>query len=357
MTRLRAAVIGCGTIGKRVADAVRRQPDMELAGIGVRSAHPAVLAARLGGARVFCTERDRRADLEAAGLAPAGDLDDLLADCAAVVDCTPSRQAVSRLPRYRAAGLPAVFCGGERHEDVGLTFSTLANYEAAVGSSAVRVASCNTTGLVRVVAGLHRRFGVTAGHAVLVRCATDPDKAGKGVVAGLTVSPGCSHHAEDVARLVPGVRLVTQAVSAPTNRGHVALLGLDLERRPSAADLLGHLRATPRLLAERLPMSTAILRDRFTADGRPRGDRPELVVWPESVVITGGGAVLSVAIHMEAVVVPETIDCLRAVGGREPDRGRCMRTTDEALGIASAGWDYDDPLVVGGAGAAAVNGG
>src|SRR5439155_27066266 len=133
-------------------------------------------------------------------------------------------------------------------------FSTLANCEAAAGRSVARVASCNATGLVRAVAGLHRRFGVRGGHAVLVRCATDPDKARKGTVAGLTVSPGRTHHADDVARLLPGVRLLTQAVTAPTNRGHVALLALDLAEPAAEADVLDHLAATPRVLTDRLPL-------------------------------------------------------------------------------------------------------
>jgi glyceraldehyde-3-phosphate dehydrogenase (NAD(P)) len=345
---LRVAVVGCGTIGKRVADAICRQPDMALAGIGVRSVHPAALAARHRGARIFCTEPGRRRELEAAGLPVDGELDDLLRLADAVVDCTPSRQAAARLPAYHSAGRPAVFCGGERHEDIGLTFSTLANYEAAAGRDAAKVASCNTTGLVRVVAGLHRRFGVRGGHAVLVRCATDPDKAAKGVVAGLTVSPGRTHHADDVARLVPGVRLVTQAVTAPTNRGHVALLELDLGRPVDEAEVLRHLAATPRVVTDRLPMATGELRDRFSASPRPRGDRPELVVWPESVVRTDRGVALAMAIHMEAIAIPETIDCLRALCAVEPSRGRSLRATDEALGIAREGWAYEDPVVVGG---------
>jgi glyceraldehyde-3-phosphate dehydrogenase (NAD(P)) len=344
VSRLRVAVIGCDTTGRRVADAVGLQPDMELAGVGIRTVHPAALAARQAGARLFCTEPDRRGDVEEAGLLLHGDLRDLLNASEVVVDCTPSRQGAGRLALYRESGRPAVFCGGERHGDIGLAFSSLANYEAAIGRSPVRVASCNTTALARTLASLHGGFGVTGGHAALICCAADPDRAGKGVVNDLTVSPGCSHHADDLERMLPGVRIVTQAISAPANQDHVALLHVRLGRPATAAEALERLARTPRIITDPQPMSTAELRRRFSALGRPRGDWPELVVWPGSVVAADGGVTLAMAIHMEAAVIPETIDCLRAVSGREPNRGRCLRLTDEALGIVRPGTDYDDPL-------------
>jgi phosphoenolpyruvate phosphomutase len=332
--RLRVAVVGCGTIGKRVVDAVRSQPDMELAGIGVRSVSPALLAAVSGGASVFCTEEPRRAELQALGLGLEGGLRELLERSDAVVDCTPSRRGASRRDLYRAAGLPAVFCGGERHEDIGLTFSTLANYEAALGQPAARVASCNTTGLVRLLAGLQPRFEVVRGHAVLVRCATDPDKAAKGLVNGATVTPGISHHAHDLALLLPGMQITTQAILAPMNQGHVALLHLELARPADRAAVVDWLGGAPRVLLVDEPASTTGLRLAHSVLDRPRGDVPELMVWLGSVVVEGGRLTLAVAIHMEAVVIPETIDCLRALTGAEPDRNRCVRRTDEALGIA-----------------------
>jgi glyceraldehyde-3-phosphate dehydrogenase (NAD(P)) len=177
---------------------------------------------------------------------------------------------------------------------------------------------------------------------VLVRCATDPDKARKGVVNGAMVEAGRSHHADDLRQLLPGLELYSQAMAVPMRHGHVASLAVRLELPASSADVRQELAATPRMRLEGGNLITAALRSRFA--GRPRGDRPELVVLKDSIATRGDQLFLSAVIHMESIIVPETVDCVRAISTTGLDQAACMRRTDQALSIAKPARCYERRL-------------
>ena len=88
---IRVAINGYGTIGKRVADAVAAQSDMEV--VGVTKTRPSFgcdLAVRKG-YPLFCTfdDADRIAAFAASGYDCSGGISDLLSLCDVVVDCSP----------------------------------------------------------------------------------------------------------------------------------------------------------------------------------------------------------------------------------------------------------------------------
>lgn len=123
MTTSRVAVNGYGVVGKRVGDAVRAMPDMEVVGV--------------------------------ADVPVAGRLEGLLGLVNVVVDTTPKKVAAANLDRYRTAGIKAVLQGGEAHATTGHSFVAQAHYATALGRDATRAVSCNTTSIVRVLGALH----------------------------------------------------------------------------------------------------------------------------------------------------------------------------------------------------------
>ena len=143
--KIRVALNGYGVIGKRVADAVKSQADMEVVGIADIETDWRMKTALRKGFRLFAALEDRADAMRKAGLEIAGTLDDLLEDAEAVVDCTPKRIGAKNAERYRARGLKFVLQGGEKHEAAGHSFVAEASYESAVGREATRVVSCNTT--------------------------------------------------------------------------------------------------------------------------------------------------------------------------------------------------------------------
>ena len=60
--KARVAIVGYGVIGRRVADAVRRQPDMEVVGVAGRPTSFSLRDAQLRGYDVFVTDQLKDGD-------------------------------------------------------------------------------------------------------------------------------------------------------------------------------------------------------------------------------------------------------------------------------------------------------
>jgi glyceraldehyde-3-phosphate dehydrogenase (NAD(P)) len=69
---------------------------------------------------------------------------------------------------------------------------------------------------------------------------------------------------------------------------------------------------------------------------RPRGDMWEVVVWEDALAADERAVYLAFQVHNEAIVVPETVDCIRALAGIEPDGAASVEKTNGAMGITKA---------------------
>jgi len=67
--------------------------------------------------------------------------------------------------------------------------------------------------------------------------------------------------------------------------------------------------------------------------GRKRGDLFEIAVWKDGVHMVGDTLYYYQAIHQESDVIPENIDCIRAMCELESDRWKSIKKTNLALSI------------------------
>ena len=65
--------------------------------------------------------------------------------------------------------------------------------------------------------------------------------------------------------------------------------------------------------------------------GRKWGDLHEVFVWEDGVSLIGDRLYYFQAIHQESDVIPENIDCIRALMGAESDWKVSVSKTDEAI--------------------------
>lgn len=338
---VRVAVNGYGVIGKRVTDAVALQEDMEVAGVADVVSDYRIRVAVERGYGVYASVPERRAEMEAAGIPVSGTLDDLLRDADVVVDCAPKKVATSNKQRYQAAGMRAIFQGGETHELTGYSFVAQVNYAGAVGRDFARVVSCNTTALSRVMHALHRHGWVKRARAVLLRRGTDPWESHQTGMIN-TVIPETrvpSHQGPDAQTVIPDLDITTMAGAGPYNLSHIHFAMVETTRPVALAELRDALWDEPRVAFVRsadglvaLNSVVELMRDL----GRPRGDMWEVAVWEDALAADEREVYLTFQVHNEAIVIPETIDCIRALTGLESDGARSMAKTDASLGIASA---------------------
>jgi len=335
---VRVAVNGFGTIGKRVADAVTKQPDMKL--IGVAKTRPSFEAryAIDRGYPLFVGGDGRIEDFRAAGLPVAGTAEEMLKGADLVVDATPDKIGREHVAQYDAAHLKAIFQGGEKPEVAEVSFSALANFDAAHGKRRVRVVSCNTTGIIRAASVLRSRYGVERWDATLIRRAADPTETKKGPVNAIVPTfQFPSHHAPDARTIYPDLPISTTAVVVPTTLMHVHVNHVRLHRPPATtADVISAFRETPRFHVFRswehvdgTPQVMEYARDH----GAPRGDMMKNVLWEDGIRLDGADLHFFQAIHQESIVVPENIDAIRAMCDLAPDAASSIEVTDMTLGL------------------------
>lgn len=156
-----------------------------------------------------------------------------------VVDCTPGGIGEANKPMYEKAGVKAIWQGGEDHELAGFSFNAASNYEGALGRDLVRVVSCNTTGLCRVIYPIDRELGVKKVRVTLARRATDPNDIKKGPINAIVPDPIKlpSHHGPDIKSVLPHINITTAALKIPTTLMHLHTVNMEVNTDCTAEDI------------------------------------------------------------------------------------------------------------------------
>jgi len=238
---------------------------------------------------------------------------------------------------YREHDTPALLQGGESADVVDVSFNARSNYDDARDADVVRVVSCNTTGLSRLVAPLEEAYGVEKVRATLVRRGGDPAQTGRGPINDILPNPVSlpSHHGPDVNTIFPGLDIDTLGLKVPATLMHMHSINVTLADRPSADAVRDRLERESRtfVIPEHMDIDGAGAIKEYAQDvGRPRADVWENCIWGESITMEGTDLYLFQAIHQESDVVPENVDAIRAVLGTDDQRDSIERT-NAAMGM------------------------
>ena len=67
--------------------------------------------------------------------------------------------------------------------------------------------------------------------------------------------------------------------------------------------------------------------------GRPWGDMYEVALWQDMLKVEGNELYYAYVVDNQAIVIPETIDAIRALTGIEESAERSIKKTNESLRI------------------------
>lgn len=336
--KILVAINGYGVIGKRVADAVAAQPDMELVGVADVAAdwRPGVAVRK--GYKLFASTDESLKVMRQAGIEVTGELEDLVGAAEVIIDCTPKRVAAKNAELYRKRGKKFIVQGAEKHEVTGHSFVAEVSYEAAIGRESTRVVSCNTTSIVRTLTALKRAGLLKRARGTLMRRATDPWESHQGGIMNTLVPEDVipSHQGPDAQTVDPDLDVVTMAVKVPETIAHLHMWCVELTRAANARDVANAFQASPRIallrMGDGLTAPNAV--KEFMADiGRPRDSLYEVGLWRDLVTVRGSEAFYAYMVDNQAIVVPENIDAIRALSGREASPDASIAQTNAALGI------------------------
>ena len=337
-TPIRVAVNGYGVIGKRVAAAVVHQDDMSLSGISDVVTDWRAHTVIRNNFRLFGATADHAAGMRAAGLEVAGTLDDLLGHTDVVVDCTPKRIAAKNVEVYRRRGLKFILQGGEKHEVTGHSFVAESNHASAVGRESTRVVSCNTTSIVRTLTALKRAGLLQRARGTLLRRATDPwESHESGIMNTLVPEPEIpSHQGPDAQSVDPDLDVVTMAVKVPETLAHLHYWSVQMTRAASKDEVLAAFGSSSRIALIRTSDGLVALntvKELMVDRGRPHGNLYEVALWADMLRVQHDELFYAYMVDNQAIVIPETIDAIRALTGVVKDGNQSIATTNASLGI------------------------
>ncbi|MEQ1760666.1 MAG: type II glyceraldehyde-3-phosphate dehydrogenase [Vicinamibacterales bacterium] len=339
--KVRVAVNGYGVIGKRVAAAVALQEDMSLAGVSdVVTDWRARMAIR-SGFRLFGATDEHASAMRAVGLEVAGTLDDLLDQADVVVDCTPKRIAAKNVDGYRHRGLKFIVQGGEKHDATGHSFVAEANYATALNRDATRVVSCNTTSIVRTLSALKRGGLLRRARGTLLRRATDPwESHESGIMNTLVPEPEIpSHQGPDAQSVDPDLDVVTMAVKVPETLAHLHYWSIQMTRAATKDEVLNAFRTSSRIALINTGDGLVALntvKELMADRGRPHDNLYEVALWADMLSVQGDELFYAYMVDNQAIVIPETIDAIRALTGLVRNGDESIARTNASLGVTTA---------------------
>lgn len=334
MGKIKVGVVGFGTIGKRVAEAVIQQEDMELVGVTANSYNFRIALAAGQGISLYSV--GDTAEFKENKLSLTGTFEDLIKKADVLVDCSPGKVGKTNKALYEKYKKKAIFQGGEKPDVAECSFVAQCNYKEALGKQFVRVVSCNTTALCRTLTEIEKKFGIVKAHATMVRRGSDPGDIKRGPIDGIVpVLELPSHHGPDVRTVLHDVEVFTTAMSVSTTMMHMHALDITLKKVVTTAEVQAVFRKARRICLVKKSAkitSTPEIMEYARDLNRSRGNMYEIILWEEGIGTYKNDLYYLQAVHQESDVIPENIDCIRAMMGFK-DAEKSMNMTDKAMGI------------------------
>jgi glyceraldehyde-3-phosphate dehydrogenase (NAD(P)) len=336
--KIRVGLNGYGVIGKRVAAAVTRQDDMSLVGVSDVVTDWRARTITRNAFRLFGATTEAASAMRGAGLDVTGTLDDLLGQVDVVVDCTPKRIAAKNVDLYRRRGLKFILQGGEKHAVTDHSFVAESNYASALGRQATRVVSCNTTSVVRTLTALKRAGLLRRARGTLLRRATDPWESHETGIMNTLVPEAeiPSHQGPDAQTVDPDLDVVTMAVKVPETLAHLHYWSVQMTRKASKDEVLEAFRRSSRIAFIRIGDGLVALNavKELMADlGRPHDNLYEVALWADMLRVQDDEVFYAYMVDNQAIVIPETIDAIRALTGIVRDANESISKTNATLGL------------------------
>ena len=330
------AVIGYGVIGKRVADALKVQDDMNLVGVCDIISDWRIQTGIEKGFAVFAATKEADKEMRSVGISVAGSMQELLERVDLVVDCTPKKIAAKNVETYREKGIKFVVQGGEKHETTGHSFSAENNYESAIDLDSTRVVSC--TSILRTLTALKRADLLDYARGTLLRRATDPWESHLGGIMNTMVPEKeiPSHQGPDAQSVDPDLDVITSAVKVPQTLSHMHYWNVKLKKKATKEEVLDAFKTSSRIKLihyDQGLVSNNTIKEMYLDMGRPWGDMYEVALWEDMLKVVGDELFYAYVVDNQAIVIPETIDAIRALTGIESDGQKSIVKTNKSLGI------------------------
>lgn len=342
MDKIKIVLVGYGSQGTRIAEAVSAQPDIQLVGIGLKEPDIFAHMAFRRGFQIYAMTKEDVHKFEEAKIAVQGTLSDVLPYVDIAVDATPPGIGEKNKEEfYSKYNIKSIFQAGEAFEvaDIKAFLSTV-NYDDAKKADSVRIPSPFAVSLARTLRPLDLKFGVKHITCTLIRPGSEPMRAHYGPVDTIILDrPFAQSILQEELRQMFPKDITFTSLMVPSILLAVQVTVIDLEQKVSEEKILEFLCTIPRAILIRSSMglhSTDTIFEYMRRVVRPYADIYELCTWHEHVELTNCRLKLVQAFDPHCVQTPEIIDAIRALTGKVK-MAESLNRTNKALGVLSPG--------------------
>jgi len=148
-----------------------------------------------------------------------------------------------------------------------------------------------------------------------------------------------SHQGPDAQTVDPDLDVVTMAVKVPQTLAHLHYWSVQMTRAASKDEVLDAFRASSRIGLIRISDGLVALNSvkELMADrGRPHDNLYEVALWADMLRVQGDELFYAYMVDNQAIVIPETIDAIRALTCTVQDPATSIARTNAALGVEAA---------------------
>jgi glyceraldehyde-3-phosphate dehydrogenase (NAD(P)) len=145
-----------------------------------------------------------------------------------------------------------------------------------------------------------------------------------------------SHQGPDAQSVDPELDVVTAAVKVPQTLSHLHYWTVQLTREASKQEVLEALGTSSRTAFIRMDNGLSAnnaVKELMLDIGRPHGDMYEVAIWEDMLKVEGDELYYAYLVDNQAIVIPETIDAIRALTGIESNPEKSIDITNRSLGI------------------------
>jgi len=323
-----------------------------------------------------------------------GSIEDLLDVCDVIVDCSDGEINGKSVPEYNKENfyipyntksnkrLKVIFQGGENAKIGKISFNASVNYNEAVeiGKSEepyIRQVSCNTTALSRILYVILTNYTMNRMYVVIVRRSTDPGEEKRNILNSVHMGDTLpSHHGPDVMEVFKNFKnfdrmldkqILTSSIKVTTDQMHAHDVTMTFpigapfteDNYPTKEDFIEICKksviknriklvdrtidtSTEREIARRSERIRSIITSGRTYNNC--GDIFQVIVGLNSYAVILRETVyknkwahikLHLGVHQEAIVIPDTIDAIRALSYSKlgVSMEESIKMTDESLGL------------------------
>lgn len=148
-----------------------------------------------------------------------------------------------------------------------------------------------------------------------------------------------SHQGPDAQTVIPDLDITTLAGAGPETLSRSNFAMVETTRAVSLDEVREARWDAPRLAflrADEGQVAVNSVIELMRNLGRPHGDMWEVAGWEDALAVDEREVYLTFQVHNESIVVPETIDCIRALTDIETDAVTSLARTDAALGVVKS---------------------